>query len=83
MFVLASLEVSGVIWLYGLENFLDDIEFMLNMRPSVYWRICWSIATPFLLILIFIYTIATLKTLTYEGIDYPPTAHGKECVVIR
>ncbi|XP_014489453.1 PREDICTED: sodium-dependent nutrient amino acid transporter 1-like [Dinoponera quadriceps] len=75
IFFLAMLEMSGVFWLYGLENFLDDVEFMLQRRPSVYWRICWAIVTPLLLAGILLYTIINLKPLTYGDIPYPSKAH--------
>ncbi|XP_020706820.2 sodium-dependent nutrient amino acid transporter 1-like [Athalia rosae] len=76
VFVLATFEVTGIFWVYGLENFLDDVEFMLNRRPSVYWRICWGVVTPFLLAAILIYTIAIMEPLKYGGIPYPDSAHA-------
>lgn len=60
----------------GLENFLDDLEFMLDRKPSVYWRICWFIVTPLILISIFCYTITTLSPLTYGGVSLPGYAHA-------
>nr|XP_012219263.1 PREDICTED: sodium-dependent nutrient amino acid transporter 1-like [Linepithema humile] len=76
VFILASFEMTGVIWVYGLENFLEDVEFMLDRKSSAYWRICWFIVTPLLLITIFIYTVATLSPLTYGGISLPSSAHA-------
>ncbi|XP_018398178.1 PREDICTED: sodium-dependent nutrient amino acid transporter 1-like [Cyphomyrmex costatus] len=76
VFILASFEMTGVVWFYGLENFLEDLEFMLDRKPSIYWRICWFIVTPFILITIFIYTIATLSPLTYGGTSLPGYAHA-------
>ncbi|XP_011635872.1 sodium-dependent nutrient amino acid transporter 1-like [Pogonomyrmex barbatus] len=75
VFILASFEMAGVIWVYGLENFLEDLEFMLDRKPSIYWRICWFIVTPLLLITIFVYTVATLSPLTYGGVSLPESAH--------
>lgn len=48
---------------------------MLDRKPSVYWRICWLIVTPLLLIIIFIYTVATLSPLTYGDRSLPESAH--------
>ncbi|XP_034191541.1 sodium-dependent nutrient amino acid transporter 1 [Osmia lignaria lignaria] len=76
VFILATLEITGIFWVYGLENFLDDVEYMLKRRPSVYWRVCWSVITPLLLAVILIYTLATLQPLTYSGISYPDSAHA-------
>ncbi|XP_046821553.1 sodium-dependent nutrient amino acid transporter 1-like isoform X1 [Vespa crabro] len=76
VFVLATLEVTGFFWIYGLENFLDDVEYMLKRRPSLYWRICWGVITPLLLATILIYTIIGLTPLTYAGVLYPSSAYA-------
>ncbi|XP_043514892.1 sodium-dependent nutrient amino acid transporter 1-like isoform X1 [Frieseomelitta varia] len=76
VFILATLEITGIFWVYGLENFLDDVEYMLKKRPSAYWRVCWAIVVPLLLAVILIYTIVTLKPLTYSNISYPNSAHA-------
>ncbi|XP_011346370.1 sodium-dependent nutrient amino acid transporter 1-like isoform X1 [Ooceraea biroi] len=76
VFILASFEMTGVIWVYGLENFMDDLIFMLDRKPSIYWRICWFIVTPLILITIFIYTVATLSPVTYGQRSLPASAHA-------
>ncbi|KAI4504361.1 hypothetical protein M0802_000832 [Mischocyttarus mexicanus] len=76
VFVFATFEVTGFFWIYGLENFLDDVEFMLKRRPSVYWRICWGVITPLLLATILIYAIVDLKPLTYADVLYPSSAYA-------
>ncbi|XP_015434043.1 PREDICTED: sodium-dependent nutrient amino acid transporter 1-like [Dufourea novaeangliae] len=75
VFILATLEITGIFWVYGLENFVDDVEYMLKRRPSMYWRLCWAVITPVLLAVILVYTLATLRPLTYSGISYPDSAH--------
>lgn len=60
----------------GLENFCEDLEFMTGRRISIYWRICWGVITPGLLIIIFIYAMVNLKPLQYSGWDYPDSATG-------
>ncbi|XP_071869904.1 sodium-dependent nutrient amino acid transporter 1 [Bombus fervidus] len=81
VFILASFEITAVTWVYGIENFLDDIEFMLDRKTSSYWRICWFLLTPLILILIFFYTVVTLSPLTYGGRGYPVTAHAAGIVI--
>ncbi|KOC69396.1 Sodium-dependent nutrient amino acid transporter 1 [Habropoda laboriosa] len=76
VFILASFEITAITWLYGIENLLEDIEFMLMRKPSSYWRICWFLVTPLILIAIFIYTVATLSPLTYGERGYPVSAHA-------
>ena len=69
--VIGLLQVPTIMWIYGLNNFLNDIEFMLGTRPGIYWRICWSIVTPLFMIIVFLYTIATYVQPTYDGLVFP------------
>lgn len=61
----------------GLGNFLNDVEFMLKRRLSIFWRICWSVLTPGIILVIFIYTFANLELLKYNKNFYPNLAYGK------
>ncbi|XP_019872065.1 sodium-dependent nutrient amino acid transporter 1-like [Aethina tumida] len=70
IFVFAIFEVIAVVWVYGLENFCDDLEFMLKMKVSWYWRWTWGVITPLILIVVFIYFVATLEPLTYGREDF-------------
>ncbi|XP_019761113.1 sodium-dependent nutrient amino acid transporter 1 [Dendroctonus ponderosae] len=73
IFVFAILEVLAIVFLYGLQNFCLDLEYMTNHKPGIYWRLCWGLIMPVLLVTIFIYFVATLPVLTYGiyGKPYP------------
>lgn len=72
---LASFEVIAVSWIYGVDNFMDDIEFMVGVRPSFYWRFCWCFLTPLSLFTILIYFLSQLTPITYNGEYYPTSAY--------
>ncbi|KAH0540477.1 sodium-dependent nutrient amino acid transporter 1-like [Cotesia glomerata] len=76
VFTFAFFEITGIFWVYGLENILDDIEFMIKKRPSVYWRLCWGVITPVLLGIIFVYSLIDRKPLEYGHILYPDSAYA-------
>ncbi|XP_078034795.1 sodium-dependent nutrient amino acid transporter 1 isoform X2 [Augochlora pura] len=82
VFVLASFEITGIMWIYGIENFINDLNFMLNKETSWYWRICWFLVTPLILIVIFFYTVATLQPLTYSDKEFPKSAHVAGAVLL-
>lgn len=69
-------EISTVFWIYGLFNFLNDIEFMSGKRPGWYWRLCWIFVTPGLMIVILVYTIAIYSPILYSGMPFPDYAYG-------
>ncbi|XP_020807462.1 sodium-dependent nutrient amino acid transporter 1 [Drosophila serrata] len=75
VFILAIFELAGIMWVYGLQNFCDDIEFMCNRRVSLYWRMCWSFFTPVMMIIIFIYSMATIEPIKYSEIYFPEPAN--------
>lgn len=67
VFALATFELIGVVWIYGLENLCWDIEFMLKRKVTPFWRISWSIVMPIFLIMmgiVFIWKMAN-KELTF------------------
>ncbi|XP_070498003.1 sodium-dependent nutrient amino acid transporter 1-like isoform X1 [Chironomus tepperi] len=73
--ILAIIELITVSWIYGVDRFCKDIEFMLKRRTGHYWRICWKFITPFIMISILLYFIATWKALTYQGQEYSTEMH--------
>ncbi|XP_071443897.1 sodium-dependent nutrient amino acid transporter 1-like [Hetaerina americana] len=76
VYVLSTLEVIAISWVYGLENLCQDIYFAIGVKVSAYWRLCWGILIPFILCIILTYSFLNFSPLTYAGIPYPPTAHA-------
>ena len=56
---LASFEVVAICWVYGTNNVMRDLNFMLNTKLSIYWRFCWTIFCPVLLPLVLVYMMVT------------------------
>ncbi|XP_077874715.1 inactive sodium-dependent neutral amino acid transporter B(0)AT3 isoform X1 [Ictidomys tridecemlineatus] len=50
LIIFAFLEVVGVIYVYGMRRFCDDIEWMTGRRPSLYWKLSWWAVSPMLLL---------------------------------
>lgn len=77
IFALATLELIGIVWIYGLENICWDVEFMLKKKLSPFWRISWFIVMPcFLISMLFVFVKEmSEKELTYgDGKTYPTLA---------
>jgi solute carrier family 6 amino acid transporter-like protein 5/7/9/14 len=60
-----------------VDNFCNDVEFMVGRKLSAYWRLCWGIITPILMIVILVYAMATMKPETYQDKPFPASAYGK------
>ncbi|XP_054082933.1 sodium- and chloride-dependent glycine transporter 1 [Zeugodacus cucurbitae] len=65
------LEVVMVAWIYGVDNFIADIYFMIGKRPGIVWKFCWKYITPIILIGMFFTSIIFNRDITYNGIIYP------------
>lgn len=71
IFALAMFEVVVVFWLYGIENFCWDLEYMTGRKASLYWRLCWTIVSPLFMIFIFAYSMAYFVAPQYGRRNYP------------
>jgi len=74
IYVAAILEITGVVWWYGLHKIAIDSLYMLDRKLNPYWRIMWGVITPVMLIVIFIYFVVTIERLTYGDYEYPDSA---------
>ncbi|KAL5287602.1 hypothetical protein ACFFRR_008475 [Megaselia abdita] len=72
--VFAIGELVAVAWIYGVKRFCDDIYFMTGQKTGYYWRICWGILSPVMMIGVLIYFLVDLKELTYKDVKYPNSA---------
>jgi hypothetical protein len=62
----------------GVGNFCTDIEFMMGQYPGWYWRLCWYLVTPGLLLIILIYSLIELKNPTVGTYEFQAGALGEQ-----
>lgn len=74
IFALAILQLIGIFWIYGIENFCWDLEFMSNRKVTPFWRITWFFVTPVLMLVIFLYSMAKLENPTFISKPYPTSS---------
>ncbi|XP_055596970.1 sodium-dependent nutrient amino acid transporter 1-like [Uranotaenia lowii] len=63
---LAVFELLTFAWIYGVDRVCKDIEFMLGIKTSLFWRICWGILTPLVVTIILLFSI-----INYEAKKVP------------
>ncbi|XP_022236416.1 uncharacterized protein LOC111083951, partial [Limulus polyphemus] len=54
--IICLLECGGIMWLYGASNFFDDICILNERHPRI-WRYIWKIVTPFVMLIVLLYTL--------------------------
>lgn len=72
--VCAFLESIIVAWIYGVNNIFEDIKKMGMRIPKVfeyYWKICWSLITPGLILFLLIMNFVNHKPFSMDGYVYP------------
>nr|CAD7396080.1 unnamed protein product [Timema cristinae] len=82
VFVLAVIEVMGVHWIYGLNNFCHDLEFMQGSKVGFYWRLCWGLITPIILFIVLIYFLVQMEPLKYGEYIYPDSSYAAAWVLL-
>ncbi|XP_038108829.1 sodium-dependent nutrient amino acid transporter 1-like [Culex quinquefasciatus] len=51
---LVILEAVTFCWIYGVNRICQDIKFMLGIETGIFWRLCWGVLTPAIIIAVFI-----------------------------
>ncbi|XP_063791753.1 sodium- and chloride-dependent neutral and basic amino acid transporter B(0+)-like [Pseudophryne corroboree] len=73
----AVLELVAVIWVYGGNRVILDIEMMIGKKHWIFWlwwRACWYFVSPVLLAVILVWSLITYEASTYGGVVYPKWA---------
>lgn len=81
IFILVVFEIVAVQWVYGINNFCRDIEFMLGRKTGWYWKFCWTLLIPILLSVIFIYSQVQSQPLKVGSYQLPAGFIGT-CVLV-
>uniref|UniRef100_A0A8C4XCV0 Transporter n=1 Tax=Erpetoichthys calabaricus TaxID=27687 RepID=A0A8C4XCV0_ERPCA len=70
----AVLELVGIIYIYGGNRFIKDIEMMIGKKNCyfwLWWRACWFFFSPCLLTIILVWSLVTFSAPSYGTIPYP------------
>ncbi|CAH2314975.1 sodium- and chloride-dependent neutral and basic amino acid transporter B(0+) [Pelobates cultripes] len=70
----AVLELIGMIYIYGGNRIVEDIEMMLGKKHWIFWiwwRACWYFVSPVLILVILAWSLATFVPPSYGKAVYP------------
>jgi len=74
--IIAIMEITFIMWGYGVNNFCADIESMLDFNPSIYFKACWFFFSPAILFIIFIADAINWQKPSYGEVEYPDWFHS-------
>ncbi|KAJ8354409.1 hypothetical protein SKAU_G00219760 [Synaphobranchus kaupii] len=71
LLVIAFFEIISVVYIYGIDRFNDDIEWMTGKRPNLFWQVTWRFISPLMLLVVFLaYIVVQANTTpTYTAWD--------------
>ncbi|XP_047461198.1 sodium-dependent neutral amino acid transporter B(0)AT1-like [Mugil cephalus] len=55
LLIIAFCEMMAVVYLYGIDRFNKDIEFMIGHRPNIFWQATWRVVSPLIILVIFVF----------------------------
>ncbi|XP_071502065.1 sodium- and chloride-dependent GABA transporter ine-like [Diadema antillarum] len=76
LFFIAIAEAVAVCWLYGGNRLARNIEAMTGSYPNIYFRACWLVISPVLILAILIFSIVDFKPVSYGDYEYPKWCQG-------
>uniref|UniRef100_A0A914BVQ2 Uncharacterized protein n=1 Tax=Acrobeloides nanus TaxID=290746 RepID=A0A914BVQ2_9BILA len=77
LIIIAFFECMVISWVYGADNFLDNIKWMTHVYPPFYilWKILWKFLCPLLFMTILSFVWLEYKPVHYDTVIYPSWAH--------
>ncbi|KAM3596061.1 uncharacterized protein V6R79_007671 [Siganus canaliculatus] len=55
-------EMVAVVYIYGIDRFNKDIEFMVGHKPNIFWQVTWRVVSPLIMVFILIFYFVTQVT---------------------
>ncbi|XP_033751807.1 sodium- and chloride-dependent glycine transporter 1-like [Pecten maximus] len=74
LLVVGLMELLIITRIYGYNEFSENINTMLGIRPNKYWEICWKWVSPFVVFLTIILNIIFFKEPDLDNVTYPSWA---------
>ncbi|KAM4027675.1 sodium-dependent neutral amino acid transporter B(0)AT1 isoform 2-T2 [Anomaloglossus baeobatrachus] len=55
LLIIAFCEMFSVVYIYGIDRFNRDIEFMIGHKPNIFWQATWRVISPLIMLVIFLF----------------------------
>ncbi|KAL0961746.1 hypothetical protein UPYG_G00331180 [Umbra pygmaea] len=74
LLIIAFCEMVAVVYIYGIDRFNADIEFMIGHKPNIFWQVTWRFISPLIVLFIFIFYLITNISSTVTYIAWNPSS---------
>ncbi|KAG9345129.1 hypothetical protein JZ751_009672 [Albula glossodonta] len=76
LLIIAFCEMVSVVYLYGIDRFNDDIEFMIGHKPNFFWQATWRVISPAIMLFIFLFYFITTVSKELSYIAWNPESEN-------
>ncbi|KAK3911079.1 Sodium- and chloride-dependent GABA transporter 2 [Frankliniella fusca] len=67
----ALFQTVAVSWVFGVDRFATCVREMTGVSPGAFWRLCWLVLAPAVMLGIFLWSVVQYVPIRYGGYDYP------------
>ncbi|XP_062385143.1 sodium-dependent neutral amino acid transporter B(0)AT1-like [Sardina pilchardus] len=72
LLVIALCELIAVSYIYGIDRFNKDIEFMIGHKPNIFWQVTWRFLSPLIILVILVFYFVTIVSKPLKYIVWDP-----------
>ncbi|XP_036433770.1 sodium-dependent neutral amino acid transporter B(0)AT1 [Colossoma macropomum] len=74
LLIIAFCEMMAVSYVYGIDRFNKDIEFMIGHKPNFFWQATWRVISPLIVLIIFLFYLVSTATKELTYIAWNPAS---------
>ncbi|KAM4630441.1 sodium-dependent neutral amino acid transporter B(0)AT1-like [Polymixia lowei] len=74
LLIIAFCEMIAVAYIYGIDRFNEDIEFMIGHKPNIFWQASWRVVSPSIVFVIFVFYFVTKVNARLMYIAWDPSS---------
>ncbi|XP_055013273.1 sodium-dependent neutral amino acid transporter B(0)AT1-like isoform X2 [Boleophthalmus pectinirostris] len=76
LLIIAFCEMIAVAYIYGIDRFNKDIEFMIGHKPNIFWQVTWRVVSPLIVLLIFVFYLVSKISSKLTYITWNPASEN-------
>ncbi|XP_072303760.1 sodium-dependent neutral amino acid transporter B(0)AT1 isoform X1 [Eucyclogobius newberryi] len=76
LLIIAFCEMMAVSYIYGIDRFNKDIEFMIGHKPNFFWQATWRVVSPLIVLVIFVFYLVSKISSKLTYITWNPTSEN-------
>lgn len=69
-------EMIAVVYIYGIDRFNEDLEFMIGHKPSIFWQVSWRFISPLIVLVILVFYLVTQAQEELTYLVWDPNSEG-------